>query len=102
MIDIPREWLRRTATPEDFERASLERKAAAFDLPFEKVAENFGARPFGALTDQWQNLVKQLTEEDELWFFSSPDDTFAKKLGCQGYAIVRHGVVRKTLFTLRT
>lgn len=102
MTGIPREWLRHKATPEDFERAQLERRAAAFDLPFDKVAQKFSARPFGEMTDRWREFVEQIGENDELWFFSSPDDSFAMKLGCLGYAIVRDGDVRKTLVMLQT
>jgi hypothetical protein len=102
MNDIPRLWLREAGTPAEFERARLERTAVAFNLPFEKVAQKFAERPFGEMTDDWQRFVRQLGERDELWFFSSPDDTFAKKLGCQGYAIVREGIIRDTLITLRT
>ena len=102
MTDIPHQWLRRAGTPEEFERACLERTASAFNLPFEKVAAKFATRLFGEMTDSWRRFVQQLQEGDELWFFSSPDDTFAKKLGCQGYAIVRDGIIHETLITLQT
>jgi hypothetical protein len=102
MIDIPHQWLRRAGTPDEFEQAQLERAATAFNLPFEKVAQKFSARPFGEMTARWRDFVRQVGDEYELWFFSSPDDTFAKKLGCQGYAIVRDGIIRETLITLRT
>jgi hypothetical protein len=80
----------------------LERKAAAFRLPFDNVAQKFGTRPFGEMTGRWRDFVRQLAEKDELWFFSSPDDMFAKKLGCQGYAIVRDGIICDTLITLQS
>jgi len=102
MTDIPHEWLQRVGTPEEFERARLERTAAAFNLPFEKVAEKFAACPFGEMTDSWRRFVQSLREGDELWSFSSPDVTFSKKLGCQGYAIVRDGIIHETLITLQT
>ena len=102
MIHIPHQWLVRSGTPEEFERACLERTATAFNLPFEKVAQKFADRPFGEMTDKWRRFLQQVGEGDELWFFSSPDDTFAKNLGCQGYAIVRGGIVRDTLITLQT
>jgi hypothetical protein len=47
-------------------------------------------------------FVQQLAEGDELWFFSSPADTFVRKCGCVGYSIVRDGIVRDTLITLMT
>ncbi len=102
MTEIPQNWLRQKGTPEDFERARLERVAAGFNLPFEKVLQKFAARPFGALTDAWRSFIGRMQPGDELWSFSSPDDTFPKKLGCQGFAIVREGSIRDTLITLQT
>jgi hypothetical protein len=99
---IPREWLRRTGTPEQFEREQLERAAMAFNLPVEKVVQKLDGLAFGDLNGRWQDFVKRLAKDDELWFFSSPSHTFAKKLGCQGYAIVRDGVICDTFVTLRT
>jgi hypothetical protein len=99
---IPKDWLRRRGTPDEFEREALERKAQAFNVPLAKVVQKFGKRPFGGLTEKWRVFTEQLSEEDELWFFSSPDHTFAAKLGCMGYAIVRAGIIRDTMVTLRT
>jgi hypothetical protein len=102
MTDIPHTWLRQKGTPEEFERARLERMAAASKLPFEKVAQKFAPRPFGALTDAWRSFVGRMGPGDELWAFSSPDETHRQKLGCQGFAIVRGGTIRDTLITLQT
>jgi hypothetical protein len=102
MVDIPHQWLRKVGTRAEFERARLESTAAAFNLPFEKVAQKFANRPFGEMNDAWLRFVQQLGEGDELWFFSSPDDTFVRKCGCLGYAIVRDGIIRDTFITLMT
>jgi hypothetical protein len=102
MNTIPTEWLRQKGTAEDFERASLEQKAAAFSLPFEVVAQKFGARPFAQMTNRWREFVGTKDEQDELWFFRSPEETFARNCGCQGYALVRDGVIRSTFVILRT
>jgi hypothetical protein len=103
MTQIPQHWLRHAGTPEEFERAALERKATVFRLPFEKVVQRFRERPFGrGMIERWRNFVKQLGEKDELWFFCSPEGTSAKKLGCQGYAIVRDGAICATLITLQS
>lgn len=99
---IPIRWLRQKGTVAEFERAELQRKAAAFNLPFEKVAQKFGARPFANMTDGWRKFVGEQQEQDELWSFSSPEETFVKKLGCSGYALVRDGVIVSTFVTLRT
>src|SRR5262245_16640216 len=99
---IPLNWLRDVGTPEEFERTQLESMATGFHLPYEKVVEKFGARPFGTKTEEWREFVKDLSDGDQLWSFSSPEHTFAKKLGCAGFAIVREGAVRKILITLMT
>jgi hypothetical protein len=102
MNEIPHQWLREVGTPAEFERAHLESTAAAFNLPVEKVAQKFAEQPLGSMTDAWRSFVQQLGEGDELWFFSSSDGKFAKKLGCQGYTIVREGSIRETIITLRS
>jgi hypothetical protein len=102
ICDLPIEWLRQKGTVEEFESIELKRKATAFGLPFEKVASKFGARPFGDMTEKWRVFAKKKEEMDELWFFSSPEHMSAKKLGCQGFAIVRDGSIRETFVTLMT
>lgn len=102
MLDIPRDWLRQKGTPEEFEQARLQKTATAFNIPLEKVLQRFNGEPFGEITEAWRTFVRQLGPNDELWLFSSPDDMFPKKLGCQGYVIVRDGIIRDTLITLMT
>src|SRR5947209_1684214 len=102
ITDLPAEWLRHKGTAEEFERIELERKAAAFGLPVEKVVQKLNGRPFGHMTDGWREFTKKKEETDELWFFSSPREMFAKNLGCQGFAIVRDGGIRETFVTLMT
>ncbi len=66
MTDIPQDWLRQKGTPKEFEEARLERSAAAFHLPFEKVAQKFASRPFGTLTDAWRSFIGRMESGDEL------------------------------------
>jgi hypothetical protein len=99
---IPHQWLRQIGTPEEFEQARLINTAHVFNLTLEKVIQKFGQRPFGKMTNTWKQFIQQFGDGDELWFFSSPDNSFAKGLGCQGYAIVRGGVIFDTFVTLRT
>ncbi len=100
ITDIPNSWLRQKGTVEEFERIELERKAEALGLPVEKVVQKFGSRPFGDMTNRWREFAKKKAQTEELWSFSSPEHMFAKKLGCQGFAIVRDGSIRETLVTL--
>jgi hypothetical protein len=102
VTDVPYNWLKVRGTPEEFENVALEAKAKAFSLPIQKVRERFGARPLGDMTDKWREFLKQMAEGDELWSFRSPEKTFAQKLGCAGYAIVRNGQIKATFVTLRT
>jgi hypothetical protein len=102
ITDIPRDWLRQKGTAQEFEQARLEQMAAAFKLPCEKIVQKFGTKPFGEMTDSWHSFISRMEPEDELWFFSSPNETFVKKLGCQGYAIVRDGAICDTFVSLRT
>ncbi len=97
ITDVPIEWLQRKGTLSEFERAQLEQTAAAFNLPFERVIEKFGNRPFGDLTEPLRMFAKKKEESDELWSFSSH---FGGKTGCRGFAIVRAGEIRGTFVTL--
>lgn len=102
MSGLIKEWLRLAGTVEEFEQDSLQRISDASDIPIEKVKEKFGNRPFGHMTDAWNRFTAELNESDELWFFSSPAGAFAKKMGCNGYAILRDGEIVETLFMMRT
>ncbi len=99
---IPRSWLQRSGSAEEFERAELERKAKAFHLPFDKVADRFASRPFGNLTDRWRQFVSHKQEGEEIWSFSSPPESFSRMGGCAGFAIVSGEVIREVFVTLRT
>lgn len=100
MIDIPRHWLQRKGTPEEFELAELQQKATAFGIPLDKILQKLGSKPFGLLTERWRDFIDKLEPDDELWSFSSPDSTFAKKCGSRGYVIIREGVFRDMFITL--
>jgi hypothetical protein len=102
MTDIPLQWLRQSGTPAEFELCELRRKASAFNLPLEKIEERFRDRPFGEMTASWRSFVQQLAPGDELWSFRSPDDTFANKAGCAGFAIVRDGAIRASFIAIMT
>jgi len=96
------QWLQRQGTVEEFEQEALHRKSGAFAIPIKKVEAKFRERPFGNLTDEWKKFTDEMEAKDELWFFSSPAKMFSKKLGCNGYAIVRDGAIHSTLVMLRT
>lgn len=101
-MSIPKEWLVRSKTKEEFEREALERKASVFNIPLEKVVNRFGDRPFGEMTAKWQEFTARMQPEDDLWFFRTPEKMFVSKMGALGYAIVRDGKIVDTLVMMRT
>ena len=102
MTTIPIEWLQHEASVKDFESEELLRKADVFSIPLAKIEAKLGKNPFGHMTDAWKNFTDALEPEDQLWSFSSPEESFAKKLGCSGYAIVREGRICDTLIMVMT
>jgi hypothetical protein len=49
----------------------------------------------------WQKLKRQAGEEDELWAFSSPPNTWKKQSKYTGYAIVRDGKILQSEIVAR-
>ncbi len=91
MTWIPNEWLQRQASVEDFELEALQRKSDSFSIPLAKVESRFGDQPFGHMTEAWKKFTSVLEPDDQLWFFSSPAESFAKKLGCT-QTLTRFGI----------
>ena len=52
--------------------------------------------PFNLETYNWDNLKSQMKEGDELWVFSSPNDTWRNLSGRAGVCIVRDGEIIKS------
>jgi len=96
------QWLQRRGTVEEFEQEALRRKSDSFGVPLDKAKAKLGERPFGTMTDSWKKFVENIESEDELWFFSSPPESFSKELGCNGFAILRDGKIHRTLVMVRT
>jgi len=101
-MNIKNEWLVRHKTPEEFEREALERKASSFNISLKKVVQQLGERPFGNMTEKWNEFIARMQNGDEFWFFNTPRQTFVKGMGCNGYAILRNGEVVETPAMLRT
>ena len=53
-------------------------------------------------SETWQPFLASLEEGDEVWRFRSPPITWANSLGCAGYAVLRDGVIVRTLVTMRS
>ena len=63
----------------------------------ELEAETSRLRPQG---DRWENFKKQIMDEDELWTFCSPPESWQSHAGREGIAIVRGGCVAAHLVML--
>lgn len=65
-------------------------------VPLEKLNEHyckFHSREKGYKireTEEWKKFEAQMQKGDELWFFSSPPDTWENLMGREGYAIFRN------------
>ncbi len=101
-MNINKDWLICRKTPDEFELEALKSKASAFNIPLEKVIKRFSERPFGNITDRWNEFRAKVKDDDELWYFSTPDHMNRNKMGCKGYAIIRKGEIVETLVVLRT
>jgi hypothetical protein len=55
--------------------------------------------PFGFVNDKWRALVAEMQDGDELWAFSSSQESWARFGGRAGIALIRHGEVVRSLVT---
>jgi hypothetical protein len=55
--------------------------------------------PFGFANERWRALVAQMQEGDELWTFISSPESWARRSGRAGIALVRDGKVVDSLVT---
>jgi len=62
------------------------------------VKWNYHTDPFNLATHHWKNLKVEMKPGDELWLFSSPDESWRMLSGRYGVCIVREGeIVRSEL-----
>jgi len=81
------EWLNKKITIEEAE--------ARFMAQNERIGPN--PVPFGFYNHQWNQLKSELQDNDELWMFSSPKETWQNLCGRAGICIVRDGEIYKSL-----
>ena len=86
MIDISSDWLRDQTTVEEIESERW------------KTKPNKGG-PLMPQTEWWIALKAQIQEDDEVWWYSSPPDSWVGVIGTAGIAIVRNGKIVATLET---
>ena len=58
------------------------------------------ARPFGFQSGEWESLKASMQPGDEIWTFSSPEDSWKNDAGRAGVALVRAGVPIKAIVTV--
>ena len=76
----PLEWLRKTMTLEEIHASWAE------------TANEFGlSGPAPSWLEKWNDFIDQKTDQDELWFFRSSEESWKSFAGAEGYAIVKNG-----------
>lgn len=83
----PPEWIRK--------KVALEEVYAAW----EKTAEELG---LSGPAPSWNGFTAKKTDEDELWFFRSDEESWHDFSGREGYAIVRGGKPIAHIITARS
>jgi hypothetical protein len=86
---IPRAWLERRTTVEEAERKNLVTDTRLGSKPV----------PFGFMNEKWVRFKGELRDGDELWEFSSSDDSWRHLAGRAGICIVRKGRIIDSIVT---
>jgi hypothetical protein len=93
---IDKAWLQNRITVEEAEAASLaeidELRAAGIGLSKPRV-------PFRSQRAEWEALKAQMEDGDELWRFSTPDETWEQMMGRAGIVLLRGGTIIATIVT---
>lgn len=58
------------------------------------------AKPFGFQHQAWEEFKAAMLPGDEIWTFSSPQDSWQHLAGRTGIALVRKGIPIRTIVTL--
>jgi len=75
------DWLTKSTTIEEVENDHLDDNGV----------------PFGHSHKKWLELKGKMREGDEIWYFNSPDSTWANLCGRAGLCIVRNGQIVDSL-----
>lgn len=98
--ELPHSWLKErltAATVDAILEHEVARLADGFTVAKEKLAALVEARP----KEKWHRFLSVSRAGDELWNYSSPEQTWENFCGVAGYALVRDGVVVASVATLR-
>lgn len=73
-------------------------QAEADHMVFDKRLGNEGI-PFGFQNDRWKKLLAQMIDSDEIWEFTTPEESWRAHWGRAGTALVRDGIVIMTILS---
>jgi hypothetical protein len=68
----------------------LRRKATVPEWEAEHLVEGV---PFGYCNHQWEALKAKMEPGDEVWFWSTDQESWERLMGWEGMALVRHGEI---------
>jgi hypothetical protein len=84
-----KEWLQKRLTVAEAEAAHMVKNDWLGPEPV----------PFGFVNYKWRALLAEMQDGDELWEFSSSQESWARLGGRSGIALVRHGEVVRAVVT---
>ena len=87
---VPKKWLKRKIAIEDAEKNHMVNDRRLGSEPV----------PFGFQRDAWLQLKAKMQPGDELWEFSSSEESWKHLAGRAGFCIVRQGEVIYSLVTI--
>jgi hypothetical protein len=87
---VPKNWLIKRITVGEAEAAHM-----VID-----GRPGLGPVPFGFLNKEWRALLDQMTQDDELWEYSSSSESWKALAGRAGIALVRNGEVVDSILTV--
>jgi hypothetical protein len=68
----------------------LRRKATAAEWEAEHLIEGV---PFGYCNREWEALKSKMEPGDEIWFWSSDEESWKQMMGWEGMALVRRSEI---------
>lgn len=85
---IPQEWLK--------EQVSVTEAEATHTYSKPPIIAGI---PFGFANADWIEFKSLMQSGDELWFYSSPQESWDELMGTEGYVIIREGKIIAEMVT---
>jgi hypothetical protein len=77
-------------------KSLLIRQASVKEWQDEFMVDNI---PFGGCNREWLALKAKMQPTDEIWFWSTDEESWQRMMGWEGIALVRAGEVVDSFFT---